>query len=342
MSYTPLTGKYADLFYSGDAWETHGYASKFAARRAVMAHAINRGWTLADCRREFLNPYHPGSQLWVTGEYGRQLNNAESDKRIVDDYRSCSAYIMQNPAYRYSDEVRQELSMLIIQVESREWTGRTGRTDRDVLVGILKRMCEVGSDRINFSAREAMLAAGLGSPATASKALRRLVDDGWLERADCAGRGLSATYKSTVAKRLNHPDGAGERQMGGTEPQGANHEVWLHLGKASRDLYSSLTREAQNARELAKAANVHPSTASRNLPKLSAEGMAVKTDGGWIIGPLTPDDVVYSYGWIGDNSKTQKRQDRVIADREAYEMWGNFKVKETPEVYAPALVASSA
>jgi hypothetical protein len=340
MSKRPLTGKYASLFYGGVAWELSGYASKFAARRAVMTHAINRGWTLEDCRNEFLNEYYAGSELWTTGENGRQLSKAESEKRVRGDYLACAALVSQRPTYGHAAEVRQELSILIDRVESRAWSGRTGRTDRDVLVGVLKRMANVGSDRINLSVRDAMLSAGLASPATASNALKRLVGDEWLLLTEKGGWGVATDYKSNVAARLNRPDNAGQRETGETKPEGADHEVWLHLGKASRDLYASLTSEPQRARQLAKAANVHPATASRNLPKLKAEGMAIETGDGWIIGPLSPDDVVYSYGWLGDNSKTQKRQDRVTIDRIAYAMMTHVTVKDAPELEDPALVTS--
>jgi hypothetical protein len=342
MSKDPLTGKYAALFYGGVAWELSDYASKFAARRAVMTHAINRGWRLEDCRKEFLNEYYAGSELWATGENGRQLSKAESEKRVHDDYLACAGLVSQRPTYHHKAEVRQELSILINRVEARAWGGRTGRTDRDVLVGVLKRMSEIGSDRINLSVRDAMLAAGLGSPATASNALKRLVGDNWLELTEKGGWGEATEYKSNVAARLNRPDNAGQREIGETKPEGADHETWLQLGKASRDLYASLTSEPQSARQLAKAANVHPSTASRNLPKLKAEGMAVETDDGWTIGPLSPDDLVYSYGWLGDNSKTQKRQDRVTTDRIAYAMMNHVTMEDTPEADSPVLSTSPA
>jgi Mn-dependent DtxR family transcriptional regulator len=342
MSRQPLTGKYAALFYEDAPWELNGYATKFAARRGIMLHAVNRGWTLEDCRRDFLNSYYPGSKYWTTGDAHRRLSHAQSEKRIRDDYSACAARASQQPTYHHKGEVCQELSILIDRVEARAWSGRTGRTDRDVLVGVLKRMSDIGSDRINFSARDAMLAAGLGSPATASNALKRLVSDEWLELTEKGGWRAAAEYKSNVTARLNRPDSTGHREMGETKPEGAEHETWLHLGKASRDLYGSLTSEPQTARQLAKAANVHPSTASRNLPKLESEGMAVKKDDGWIIGPLSPDDVVYSYGWLGDNSKTQKRQDRVTTDRIAYAMMNQVTVRDTPEFDTPALVTSPA
>jgi len=342
MSRQLLMGKFAELFYGGKSWELSGYSSKVAARRAIMLHAVNQGWTLEDCRKEFLNGYYEGSQFWTTGDDGRNLSGAESDKRLRNDYLKSAALASQQPTYHHAAEVRQELSMLISRVETRAWRGRTGRTDRDVLIGVLKRMSEVGSDRINFSARDAMLAAGLGSPTTAGNALKRLVGDEWLELTEGSGWGIAAEYKCKVAVRLNRPDDTGEREPGEAKTGGADHETWLHLGKAARDVYGSLTVEPRSARQIARAANVHSSTATRNLPKLQLEGLAVLTEDGWIIGPLSPDDVTSGNTWIGSNSKTQKRQDRVATDRISNEMKKQVMVDDTPEIYSPALTPSPA
>jgi hypothetical protein len=330
----PLTGKYADLLYSGDAWELRGYTSRFAARRAIVMHAINRGWSFEDCRRDFLNQAHDGSKFWTKHEDGRKLTKAQSEKRVRDDFQSCNAYVTQHPTYGHNAEVRQEISVLITRLEMRHWSRRTGRTDRSVLLGVLRRMCEIGSDRINFSARDAALAAGLASPATAAKALGRLVSDGWLERTPSAGFGLAAEYKCAVTERLSRDVGVAQREIGDdAQKTNPDHEAWLHFGKAARDIYECLTGEPKSVREIITGAKVARSTAYDNLEKLKVEGMAVKTaDGGWVIGPMTPDDLVYSYGWVGDNSKTQQRQDRVITDRIAQSLKCHLTVEDTSEL----------
>jgi len=341
----PLTGKYAGIFYGGEAWELCGYGSRLAARHGIVTHAINHGWTLEDCRQALLNDLYPGSELWTTGEDGRRLSAAESEKRVRRDYRDCAAYVAEHPAYRHAQEVRQEMSLLIARVNERPWPGRTGRIDHDVLVGAMERAAEVGSDQINLSVREAMLRAGLGRPETASKSLRRLVGDGWLELTRAAGRGEreASEYKVTVAARLTRPDGAGARE---SDEEGqrtkASHEAWLHhLGKAAKAIYESLTTEPQSVTEIARKAGVSKSTASENLnKKLAKAQMAVKRDGGWVIGPVTPDDLVYANDWLGDNSKTRQRQERVRLDREAQKMWRDGVPEELPEIDTPALAES--
>lgn len=334
----PLNGKYAAIFYDGDSWELRGYRSRFAARRAVMLHAVNRGWTADDCRREMLNPAYPGSALWADGEDGRELSAAESSKRVREDFTACSTYAVQRPTFRQAAEVRQEMSVLMSRVDARHWPGRTGRTDRDVLAGLMGWMGEYGSDRINYSARDAMLFGGVRGPGTANNALWRLAKDGWLERTPVKGWGMADEYKSLVGARLERDrmDNA-DREPGDAKPTTASHEAWLHLGKASKAIYEALTSEPLGVREIARRAGVSPSTASSNLPRLAAEDMAVKAGDGWSIGTATPDDYVYWHGYLGDASTTRKLQDRVTTDRMANEMKRNRPTtEELPEPAAPA------
>ena len=335
----PLSGKYAAIFYDGDPWEVRGYTSRFATRRAIVTHAVNRGWSAEDCRRELLNPAYPGSELWASGEDGRELSRAESEKRVRADYKACAAYVAERPTYRHAAEARQEMSVLITRIQARPWTGRTGRTDRDVLAGLLTEMLDVGSDRINYAARDAMLNGGVKSPGTANNALWRLAKDGWLERTPVKGWGMADQYKSLVGVRLERDrlDGTGDREPGDAKPTTVSHEAWHHLGKASKAIYEALTSEPQGVREIARRAGVSPATSSSNLPRLAAEDMAAKADGGWVIGTATPDEFVYWHGYLGDASTTQKLQDRVITDRMANEMKrSRVVVEELPELAAPA------
>jgi predicted transcriptional regulator len=339
---TPLSGKYGAMFYHGESWELRGYASRFAARRAIVTHAVNRGWSADDCRRELLNPAYPGSQFWTNGQDGRELTPAEAERRVREDHRACAAYVADRPTYRHAAEVRQEMSVLTARIAARPWPGRTGRTDRDVLAGLLTEMLDVGTDRINYAVRDAMLNAGVKSPDTGNNALRRLEKDGWVERTPVKGWGMATEYKSLVGARLqrDRTEAVGvDREPGDATPTAASHEAWLHLGKACKAIYEALTSEPQGIREIARRASVSPSTASSNLPKLASVDMAVKTDDGWVIGAGTPDDYVYWHGYLGDASVTQKLKDRVSTDRMANEMKRNNKVtvEDLPELEAPAL-----
>jgi hypothetical protein len=324
------------MYDQPDGWAGH-YGSKLAARAGVMLHAVNLDWSLAEVRAVFLNPANPGSALWTTGSHGQDHGPHESARRLRADYGRCAAKAAQDPAYSSGQEVRQELSVVRAQAGASIWAGRNGKTDKAMLLGILGRMIAVGSDRINLSVRDASLAAGL-SPASlkpAQKSLARLVESGWLERSQpeqpacqlAPGPARAAVYKlAGVAKRphINLKGSPGECYMGskGNTCDPA-HECWLHLGKGAGTLWSLLTDDPKGVRELARQAAVSPSTVSRRqLPKLTEYDLAVSRDQGWILGPSTPDDVVKTQGWVGNESKTARRRQGVALDRIGYDIGG--------------------
>jgi hypothetical protein len=316
-------------------WASH-YSSKLAARGGVMLHAVNLGWTVRECQAVFLNPANPGSALWTTGSHGKDHGQHEAARRLRADYERCTAKAVQDPAYSSGQEVRQELSMVRAQVGASIWPGRTGKTDRAVLLGVLDRMIEVGSDRINMSERDTGLRAGVTRD-TARASMRRLAQAGLIERSkDTLPEGISQLAPGparadlikvvgvAISLHINLKTSPGESYM---ERKGNTydpaHETWLHLGKGAGELWSLLTDDPQGVRELARAANVSPSTVSRRqLPKLAEHELAAMQDKGWILGPCTPDDVVEARQWRGNDSKSAKRHMTVALDRIAYDITG--------------------
>lgn len=317
----PLTQPYTDIVYGSDhEWSKH-YVDRFRARRAVMMHAVRFGWSLEECRLVFLNETNPGSRLWLHGDDDRLLRPTEVTKRITRDYQACKAEAARSPSYRIGAEVRQELSVYAGEVKGYRWTGRSGRTDRDVLSYVIQKAIDIGCDRINVSVRDAGLGAGV-TTSTARQSLKRLCDAGWLQRT-MTGRVLLAdeykvlrngTYDSLPIKDIHMCDNATLVE--------SDHEVWLRLGKAAASIYYSLSDKPYSARRVAVFAGVNASTVVRQIPKLAEHGLARKTADGWVTGHLSPDDVVYSMGWVEDNSVAAKRRDQVEVDR----IYWNWKI----------------
>ena len=316
----PLRDKFADIIYGSGNWEKH-YRTQFKARRGVMLHAVNLGWSLKDCRVAFLNPANPGSVLWTQGTGGRELRPVEKVKRLEADYKSCTAKAVQSPPAAGADEIRQRVGVIRGQVAAVHFPGRDGRTDRDVLLAVLGRMTEVGCDRVNLSVRDASLRAGV-SVRTAKESLKRLVRAGWLGRTRNTVRGQADWFQFKGVALLPHmspKDSPGEVIWGkNATPLDPAHECWLHLGKAAGTVWSCLTDQPQGVRQLARAGGVDPSTASRQLPKLAEHKLADHVDQGWIAGPCTPVDVMLNMGWLGNGSRTAKRLKDVAIDRVAY------------------------
>lgn len=313
----PVEGKFYAILYGSDtAWEFH-YSSKFSARRALMLHAVNLGWSLEDCYSAFTNPRNPGSRLWTHGSNERLLTAAETDRRIWRDHESAVRRALDNPQYRNAAEARQRIGEIIAIVRAVRWQGRSGRTDRDTLLFALRRATEVGSDRVGISIRDAAIGSGI-TPSTAAKSLRRLVKAGWLSYGKRERTRYSNTYKCVIPTHIILSDVVQIHVSANDAPFSAGHEVWARLGKAARAIYYSLSAAPATARKLAKSADVGSRTADRQLPILASYGLAKRTDEGWITGPRSPDDVMVDMGWIENNSKVERRRREAEQDRELF------------------------
>jgi hypothetical protein len=325
---TSLRGKFSAIIYDNDtAWEDH-YSSKFRARRAVMLHAVRLGWSLEDCRIVFANPVNPGSRLWTHGSNERPIRPAEVTKRLMRDYQSAHAVVMAQPSYQTAAEARQRVGELIAEAKVNPWSGRAGRTDRDVLAALHAAATAVGTDAVDMSVRDIALAAGVAHRDTVTRSLRRLEKAGWLSKPETPRFGKAQRYKLsgplpahiTVSGEVHiHVGSYGASVF-------ANHEVWLRLGKAAMALYQVLDVAPASARKLAERAGVNRKTANRQLPVLRSYDLASGSKNqGWSFGVLSPDEVVKAMGWIEDNSKDVNRRKAVNEDRVMF-LWNYFKL----------------
>jgi hypothetical protein len=330
----PLRDEFRVIMYDPECDWADYYFTKLAARGGVMLHAVNLGWTLEDCRGAFLKDANPGSVLWTQGTDGRWLGPHEATRRLRADHVRASAKAAQEPAYRSGQEVRQELAVQRAAVAALPWTGRTGRTDRDVLLGALDHMIKVGSDRIDYSVRDASLGAGV-YPQAARRSLKRLVQAGWLEVSQperkkegsqlAPSPALANTYRFTgvrLSPHMNLKDSSPREGYVGCKPNtyDAGHETWVRLGKAAGSIWSELAHDPQGVRQLARAAGVSPSTCSNHLPKLAEHKLADRLEAGWVRGPATPAEVAETKGWAGNESKTAKRRKEFALDRIAHDI----------------------
>jgi hypothetical protein len=310
----PLTGKYQAIVYGGADWAAHYPGKrKIAARSSVMAHAIQQGWTLTDCRLTF-----PECDLWATGESGRPLDAAETIRRITGDYGRVSAWVAANPPLGNATAVKRYVTELMTLADGWPWHGPQGRADRDSLRYMHETARNLGTDLIHMSARELALATGV-TCARAARSLKRLCQQhGWLELAERGGPRHAARYRITTPPKTEIGMRDNETYTASSTYRERNvciknahpgHEVWTRYGKASMDLWAVLSDVPVSGRTAARRAGVAESTARKNLPALADVGLAVKTDDRkWVRGPLTPDQVTENWGWAGRNSVTCKRQ----------------------------------
>ncbi len=310
-------GRFAYILYGGVPFG-RWYRTKFQARRAVVLHAINQGWSFRDCELAFLDATTPGSELWLTGADGRDLGQAEPWKRLSSDFKAMQAHASASPLYRSAVEARQRIGELAAEARTWPWKGRSGRTDRDVLSAIHDAATKVGTDSVDVSTRDIALQAGV-TARTAATSLKRLEAAGWLSRAPAAWkRGHAVRYKlgSQPLQYYTHDSlGVVEVHVCRNATQHAGREIWVRLGKAAHALYQVLDVAPMTARELARRAGVCNSTASRRLPDLELHGLASKSHRGWSLGTTPPDDVAQAEGWVDAHSRVERRRREYDEDR---------------------------
>lgn len=317
-----LTGPLAAVVYDGADWEQK-YQRKFRARRAIVLAAVNHGWSLDDCQRTLLDEHAVAvSGLWTRGEDGRPLGSQAALRRLNADYRACSALATERPVRRSAGEVKQFLGEKAAEVRARPWPGRTGRTDQAVLLAVLAIATKAGTWEPDCSVRDIALRAGI-TRKTGSASLRRLCGAGWLEPVHNA-RQADHARRYRVRQVTPHRSLRGvsvETYVARNDARhcaDAAHEVWVRLGKASRDLWCALDSAPRSARALAERAAVSPRTADRQLPRLASYRLAERRDAGWIQGAATPDDVVNAEGWLGANSRVERRRSEYAEERKLY------------------------
>lgn len=196
----PLTGRFYGIVFRAEPWDSH-YPTKFQARRGVMLHAVNQGWTRTDCLDAFR-----GHELWCAGTDGRPLGRIETVKRITRDHDAASKRRKAEPAYTDATDVRQFIGELKALAATWPWRGQAGRTDRETIGHAHQIGTGLGRDVIDLSVREVADKTGI-VPATASRSLRRLTRDGWLKKISNPDSqpGHAARYRLTRPEPKDSP-----------------------------------------------------------------------------------------------------------------------------------------
>lgn len=305
----PLTGDIARIADGGD-W-TSRYASKFAARRAVVLACVARGWDENSARAKLIMDDSPALYLWESDR-----GNADTpDQRFTRDWRAAVQRFRESPSWQSAAEVRQWLGQLTSEIESARWTGRTGRTDQAVMLAVLAIASRAGTSEPDLPVRTVAMEAGV-SLATACRSLARLRDAGWIRRTWKSGSPYDTAQRYKVS--LNGTDSYEVPTELSVPLRDTSHETWVRLGMAALATWSALDVQPRGVREVARRAGVGKTTASRWLPKLASYDLAARGEYGWIAGKATADDVARNEGWQDFNSKVFRRELSYIEDRAIY------------------------
>ncbi|WP_405167121.1 helix-turn-helix domain-containing protein [Nocardia sp. NBC_01499] len=219
-------------------------------------------------------------------------------------------------------QIVADLENVRAQVMGAPWPGKTGNTDRAVMLAL----CELGTTSattaLAFGSRRIAEVAQIQDK-TARKALSRLVDADWLVRVKASRLGDADTYRfgPTVDKMtaLSTSPQLDIRTMCGTDDQLGDDRVLMHpvfrngsgLGKNRGQTWLILKNAGRpmTALEIADTVGGNRRTVDRHLIELGKHGLAVKTGIRWEVSGDSRrlDELAVEFGTI-DRAVRQAEQ----------------------------------
>ena len=338
----------AGLLRDGDAYGA--YASRSQAVMATAVACAAAGWTY----EQWHTALHAGTHDLATWSTHKRLKHggtkprqpADVDRRLATTWRRAQTRARLRPAAADAPSVRAELTAIRHQVDTHPeaWAGAAGVTDHAVLQVALATGYACCRLTVSISTRQVADAANI-SYSTASLALRRLVDAGWLRLETPAGGTNAATYRLLAPTLDTTPSSAfleqvldelPPRQISFTESTRA-HDAFAHtinhgLGRVAARIFDQLDDGAHGGHtpaQLATLTGLHRETVRRHLVALQAAGLATTgrrgatwsrslTAGDPDTLPHALDDAAAALGSAGS---TARRRERHQAQREAYTTW---------------------
>jgi len=179
-------------------------------------------------------------------------------------------------------------------VKRAHFEARTGKTDRAVLLFLIKQGIEVGAYNVYPGTRNISVDVGI-SKETASKSLIRLKDAGWIERQSSGRRRLKGadiwrirfeSFQYETIDDLDH-----------SHPLLAYADIWTPSGlgiNAQRVLqYLSATTASMNVKELMEITSLGRKATYNAVAKLSGWGIIAKEGKRYFVEPITPQELEY-------------------------------------------------
>jgi predicted transcriptional regulator len=196
------------------------------------------------------------------------------------------------PIIKNKDDVRNALRKMRTGVKRAHFEARTGKTDRAVLLFLIKQGIEVGAYNVYPGTRNISVAVGI-SKETTSKSLIRLKDAGWIERQSSGRRRLKGadiwrirfeSFQYETIDDLDH-----------SHPLLEYAEVWTPSGlgiNAQRVLqYLSATTASMNVKELMEITSLGRKATYNAVAKLSGWGIIAKEGKRYFVEPITPQEL---------------------------------------------------
>ena len=219
-------------------------------------------------------------------------------------------------------EILEELSHARAAIWAAEWPGRTGNTDRKVMLALCELGTGSGTTMFAFGSRRIALVAHC-EDRTVLKALRRLVDGGWLERLPASKLGDADSYRfgQKLDKMTAHIPSP-PRDKCSSYDQIDPDRVSLHpvfrngsgLGQGTGRTWLILRGLSvpSTAKQIAEAGAAERRTVSRHLKLLESHGLAVKDGKYWTAAGDVPrlDELADGLGAVERSEIQAERYER--------------------------------
>lgn len=294
------------------------YSSRSEAEAAIVARLILNGWDFAQIRAEF--------KRRACGHFADMKRHA--DQYLKTTYSNALGGIM-------AADAREAIAVDYAAADSGQWIGRTGNSDRAAYMAVLSECYRAGAVETSASVRELSEHAAIAKD-TVTKALKRLIDYGLIERAQ------PATQDGTIAAvwRLGCaplPTGENRTRVTIEKLSDNRHPVVTSvrlspvceiaelssraaLGKSAVTIYRHLDElEAVSISELARRTGRARSTVRAALLRLESHSLAAQTaDDEWLRGT---NDLVTVAAELDCSGLADRRRSKHSFERDKYQKW---------------------
>jgi DNA-binding transcriptional regulator GbsR (MarR family) len=199
---------------------------------------------------------------------------------------------LTTPEIKNKDDVRIVLRKMRTGVRKAHFEARTGKTDRAVLLFLIKRGIEIGAYNVYPGTRNISVELGI-TKETVSVSLRRLQDAGWIERQSEGRRKLKGAdiwrirFESFQFESIDELDHS--------HPLLAYSDIWTPAGlgiNAQRVLqYLSATTTSMNVKQIMDITSLGRKAADNAVAKLSGWGIIAKEGKKYLVEPITPEEL---------------------------------------------------
>lgn len=270
------------LINDGDTTDRYGGRSQMAL--AIASGLRGAGYDFAEYRAVMANRDNAGGAKYHALEDGEGREDPETFLSRTWE----KAGNQLTPA-----EILAKISGVRVAIQAADWPGRTGNTDRTVMLALCELGTASGTTALTFGCRRIAHLAQV-EDRTVRRALGRLVDSGWLEREKASKPGDADSYRfgPKLDKMTALTPSPPVRARCGNNDQPDGDRVLLHplfrngsgLGKSAGRTWLILRGLGRpvTATEIAEAGAGERRTVDRHLNKLEQHGLANKSGTRWI------------------------------------------------------------